>query len=788
MLYNSILARITTRVRVIVVAVLVAVVGTAWPAIAQTSLSGLPERDWVSIHADGYSEPAVAVVFRDGGQRRSGIPLGGLGTGYVSLGLDGNLQEWTIFNNLFNPEYGLKTEYAGTWVGIPRRLETPFLGVAIDGNTSLLSLQKLPGLGSAKQIHYWGHYPIADLQYELEAPLDVSLCAYSPFVLGDPRDSNIPAAIFAVTVRNRSEKPVRMALVMSIPSPEDFETGGRRGFSFEKTQGVTTGLVREASRPADQAASRRAQKYGYCIAAIDEPKVRVGGPLLALKRLWENVATTLPEPSPIDAGSSLAVDFSLDAGQQRTVRLVMAWYAPDWPATPYSNVYAKRYAGAFAVAKDLAARHAEILQRIRAWQQCIYAEQRLPMALRDGLINSLCVIAKCSSYVDGPGAEGGLLVMMEAMGNFLIQETTCVAWWGDFPLTYFFPELRRDTLRQFARWQDDQGRIPFSLGSAERSFNVPNHTTQQLVNGILFTQMVDRLAKRMNDPSIGREFYPAIKKAIIYTMTQSINDDGLVGLDPNYPTGQPWDGWHWKGNATYIAGHWLCSLQIAKDMADRFGDRDFAEQCADWIQRGGNSLEKQLWNPSTGSYLLYAMPGSDLSSDSIFAYQLDASFSCSLNGVKDVFPPARRAVTLATIKEKLVAPCPVGAFNGIRPDGSLDLTAGGADSAGIWPASNAILAAIYAYQGDVPLAQDILNKTLINLHLEQQLLWQFPQGFYDQQGSRPRASDYYWGMSLWATVPALLSEDITEFAGPNGFAGRVLASSRAITHRQGPNK
>ena len=79
--------------------------------------------------------------------------------------------------------------------------------------------------------------------------------------------------------------------------------------------------------------------------------------------------------------------------------------------------------------------------------------------------------------------------------------------------------------------------------------------------------MVCRLLLRMASPQHWTEFYPVVKRATQFELTLSLNHDGLVSLDPKNPKGQPWDGWPWHGNSPYLAGLWLCSLQIARHMA-----------------------------------------------------------------------------------------------------------------------------------------------------------------------------------------------------------------------------
>src|SRR6185437_9691586 len=46
--------------------------------------------EWTAIHADGFKNPVTGLVF-DGSSLESGVPLGGIGTGYFTLEGDGKI-------------------------------------------------------------------------------------------------------------------------------------------------------------------------------------------------------------------------------------------------------------------------------------------------------------------------------------------------------------------------------------------------------------------------------------------------------------------------------------------------------------------------------------------------------------------------------------------------------------------------------------------------------------------------------------------------------------------------
>ena len=108
-----------------------------------------PAKQWTHFDAHGYSRPVCGVIYRLGDQVPHGMPLGGVATGCIDVDTDGTFGFCTLFNS-----------------GVPTRgpLQYGFLGISSAGRSWILSSRPLPGVESAKEIHYWGHYPIADVE------------------------------------------------------------------------------------------------------------------------------------------------------------------------------------------------------------------------------------------------------------------------------------------------------------------------------------------------------------------------------------------------------------------------------------------------------------------------------------------------------------------------------------------------------------------------------------------------------------------------------------------------
>jgi len=163
---------------------------------------------WLEFPADGFTRPACGVVY-GAGESSCGLPLGGVGTGCMDLDTDGTFGRCSIFNS----------------VAPPRVLDTPFLSLAVAGKTWALATRVAGGAEAAAGVRYWGHYPVADLEFELDGPVRAGLRAWCPFLPGDSAASNTPGIVFEVRLRNVTNAPVQGTLAFTFPGPSEAESG-----------------------------------------------------------------------------------------------------------------------------------------------------------------------------------------------------------------------------------------------------------------------------------------------------------------------------------------------------------------------------------------------------------------------------------------------------------------------------------------------------------------------------------------------------------------------------------
>ena len=170
-------------------------------------------------HLDGSRSPALTSYDQDH-LRQIGLPLGGIGTGVVSLGGRGNLHDWEIVNR---PAKGF--DLAQTFFSLYTK--------TADGGTSTTALEGVipaadyegargaavpnHGLPRFRECSFAAAYPFGQVQLgDPDVPLGVRLEAFNPLIPGDSDASGIPAAILRFVLSNDTDADIEAAVCGSL--------------------------------------------------------------------------------------------------------------------------------------------------------------------------------------------------------------------------------------------------------------------------------------------------------------------------------------------------------------------------------------------------------------------------------------------------------------------------------------------------------------------------------------------------------------------------------------------
>ena len=175
---------------------------------AATLLTGSALADWVGREATAeemarwrkaLSQPSPPRVYRSELHRDARMHLGGIGTGNVEIGCDGQFTKWQLFNTLRDGQVPL------------------MFVVKAGGKTKLLQTAGGPDWPRIKQIEMTGEYPIADLRcVDPDLPVKVELSAFTPFAPLDSRFSSQPliAMVFRIHNPTAEDQAVSLAAMM----------------------------------------------------------------------------------------------------------------------------------------------------------------------------------------------------------------------------------------------------------------------------------------------------------------------------------------------------------------------------------------------------------------------------------------------------------------------------------------------------------------------------------------------------------------------------------------------
>ena len=784
-----------------------------------------PSRDWVRFPSPGFKNPVTGVIYRMADPVVCGVALGGLDTGCLDLESSGLWGYSTLFNShlprsgpMNEPALGLSVG-GRTWVLCnPKATKAHFVGTLMantlpgdDPRHIAPGPLELNGVSTPQEIHYHGHYPMADMEFETDAPVSVGMRAWSPFLPGDEVGSMMPALFMEVHLRNESGQRQSGSVAVNFPGPLPAEADTVTFQRQERVEGELRGL---------QVSGRRAT---YVLGAIGEPRVRTGAGLGTNPEAWARIQTSLPTAGTNQSGGSAAVDFDLAAGEQKVVRFVASWYSPQWygggswgftkepkdgvwgqplgQLGTYTHMYAKHWPDAWQTAQAAAQGYDGLQQRVLGWQAEVFNDLTLPAWLREGLVNVLYLITETGLWTQKDASfkpefkeEDGLFGMCESPRACPQIECIPCSFYGNIPVVYFFPKAALSTLRGYKNYQDAEGAPPWIFGPAV-DFKWPRRGYQVTMNPACYTEMVSRYWKTHGDSEFLKEFYPSVKKTTEFTMGMNRGPGGIIAMpdhrvsdNPNGSGMSPETEWfeflQWYGYATHPGAVKLAQLRTVAAMARAVGDVEFAEKCDRVTAEGMQFMEDKLWMKDGGYYRNFIEESTGRKSDHIFAYQLDGEWMAMFNGVPSVFPKERVKTVLRTVREKNVPHTRYGAVNLVNPDGTI-MPYGGFPLAGFYEPYDFftpelfMLSMTYIYAGEKDFGLELGRRCQQNIALEQGMTWDGANVIRGNTGERGFGNDYYQNMMMWSYPAALAGGDITGPMKGGGLVERVIQAAKA---------
>ena len=709
--------------------------------IAPLSFAGdtIPQAAWkrgigVPLENAGGRKPALASTGMIDDGYWQGAPVGGFGSGTFSRTYRGDFARWHIksgvhkYQTVWTNQFAMFQQQEG---GEP--VAQVLTATHPEGN-ELSSWKWDYPVGAGD---YYALYPKSWYDYRWEKfPAHVVLEQFSPVLPNNYRESSYPVAVYRWHAENPTDKPVTVSVLLSWTNMDgwfrDFgpdmkhslDAGNFNSFVDEAAvNSHVKGIVFDRTRPSGVVQDEFDGQWA--IASVESPGVEISyqttfvpqtadeiwAPFAKDGRLANNNRKWISSGENLSA--AIAVRFTLQPGEKRVVPMVISWDMPvvqfgsgrKW-YRHYTDFYGIAGTNAFRIAKDALANASKWSDEIDAWQAPYVNDESKPLWYRGELFNELYILTDGGSFwgrpVNSAPKTPQTFSFMECF-DYPFHSTLDVLFYGDMPLTKFWPDLDKQIMRQFADtvsenltekylwiWKTQQtgtlqfrerkakGAVPHDLGiPQEDPFKLPNAFSWQNTNdwkdlNSKFVLMIykDYVFTGRKDTAFLRYTWPAVQEALEHLRQYDRVGDGLP-QDDNYPD-QTYDEWIVHGESAYCGGLWLAALRAAEEIGDTLGDKAAAGKYHAWFEKGQKTYMSKLWS---GDYFRY----DTLSEyrDNVQADQLAGQWYANMTGLGDLVPHDMQVKALKKIFDLNVMKFhngEMGAVNGIAPDGTLITT------------------------------------------------------------------------------------------------------------------
>ncbi|PIB37424.1 hypothetical protein BFP72_05520 [Reichenbachiella sp. 5M10] len=586
----------------------------------------MPAEDWPVLTS--YDQDHIA---------RIAMPIGGIGTGTVSLGGRGDLRDWAIMNTgaigyiptsehrgYIGPFFALFTQTADGQRAT-RALEGPLDVSLYEGPFG--SNTPNHGFPRFDSCTFKAAYPFGQvLLSDSDMPLDVRIKAFNPYIPGDADASGIPIAVLTYELTNPTDQAVKASVSGNMPNfigmdGADQEMKGR-GFwtatgakdnknDFRKDNGVQGIYMRsEGVDQGDDAWGTMA-----LTTSVDE---KITYRTSWSKDEWSNARLDywddfsadgqLEGRSPNEEDrpmGSLAVEVNVPANSSREVTFYLTWHFPNrmsWSPLDdgidngLTNYYATQYADAWDVAEKVVPQIPELegksLQFVNA-----FVNSDLPDVVKESaLYNSSTLRTQtCFRTADGKffGWEG-----TSNVGG--ICHGSCTHVWNYEQATAFlFGGLSRSMREvEFGHATDDLGMLNFRVGLPLERATYFDRTAADGQMGSIMRMYRDW--QLSGDDELLLKLWPNVKKAMEYCWIDGgwdADKDGVMdGCQHNTMDVQ------YFGPNPQMGIWYLGALRASEEMARYTGDVKFAKTCHKLFEKGSKWIDDNLFN---GEYYIH---------------------------------------------------------------------------------------------------------------------------------------------------------------------------------------
>ena len=570
------------------------------------------------------------------------LPLGGIGTGTVSIGGRGELRDWEIVNRPakgFSPQHSFFALHVQRSDGstVARALEGVLRPPYDGSHGSIVPNHNLPRF---RNCSFATAYPFGQvLLADPDVPLDVRLETFNPLIPGDTDRSSIPAAILRFVLGNPTNETIVASVCGSVQNfiGSDGKLGEAKGNANSFRTGGASSQAQGIFMHSEQV-DPVAEQWGtmaLVTTATTGVTYRTAWPRLSwgdmLLDFWDDwsIDGTLEERSGegVDAPvGSLAAQVEIPPGETRTLTFLLTWHFPNrqtwtpapaeqvagccedgacWPGASerIGNYYTTRYQDAW----DAAVQTVDALPQLEADTLTFvnsFCDSDLPLVVREAALYNLSTLRSQTCFRTEDGYFFGWEGCHDTAG---CCHGSCTHVWNyEHATGFLFGDLARSMREvEFMHTTDDDGLMSFRV-------NLPLARAKDWKLAAADGQMgcLMRLYREWQlsgDDEMLRLIWPKARKALEFCWIAGGWDadrDGVMEgcqhntMDVEYYGPNPQMGiWY------------LGALRACEEMARYLGEQEFAQTCSrlfergrDWIDTNlfnGEYYEHQIWPPAS---------------------------------------------------------------------------------------------------------------------------------------------------------------------------------------------
>lgn len=541
------------------------------------------------------------------------FPLGGIGTGTVSLGGRGQLRDWEIMNR---PSKGFIPEdtFFAIWAkpkeksGVTKILEG-ILQPPYQGHHG--ALEHLAGLPRFREAKFAAAYPLAQVHLkDASVPLDIRMEAFNPLIPLDADHSGLPLAVFRFILSNSNSVPIDASIAFSIENfigydgVEGKAEGGVIEYQEDKEFRGMYLISKEVPSDAPQAGTIA------FVTLNDEVSFRHWTlnkrARTNLLDFWDDFKEdgSLTEPSDSDLShASLSASCTVPAQGEENITFMLSWHFPNrtakgcgWTVSSgedvgyIGNQYTQKFKDAWDVVKQTLEELPELERRTVNFVKT-FCRSSLPQTVKEAALNNLSTLRTQTCFRTADGCFFGFEGCSPKAGCCY---GSCTHVWNYEQATAFlFPSLAQ-TMREvkFKGSTTESGamafRTPLPLRQLEGS---PSTAADGQMGCIMKLYLEWQLS---GDDKFLQKLWPKAKKALSFAWKEDSWDadqDGVMeGKQHNtYDV-------EFYGPNPMMEAWYLGALRAAEEMASYMEDTEFARQCRELFEQGSKWTDENLFN------------------------------------------------------------------------------------------------------------------------------------------------------------------------------------------------